>query len=51
MTIPDILCARFQVLTAESMKMAVFWVAVPCSLVEVCRRFRSACCLHQQGAV
>jgi hypothetical protein len=23
-----------------SMKMAVFWVFAPCSLVEVCRRFR-----------
>jgi hypothetical protein len=26
---------RFQVLTAVSMKMAVFWVVAPCSLVEV----------------
>jgi hypothetical protein len=30
-------------------KMAVFWVVVPCSLVEVYRRFRGACCLHHQG--
>jgi hypothetical protein len=30
---------RFQVLTAASMKMAVFWVVAPCSLVEVYRRF------------
>jgi hypothetical protein len=29
--------------------MAVFWVAAPCSLVEVFRRFRGACCLHHQG--
>jgi hypothetical protein len=36
---------RFQVLTAASMKMAVFWVVAPCSLVEVYRRFRGACCL------
>jgi hypothetical protein len=25
---------RFQVLTAVSLKMAVFWVVAPCSLVE-----------------
>jgi hypothetical protein len=43
----DILCykqeyslARFQVLTAASMKMAVFWDVAPSSLVEVYRRFR-----------
>jgi hypothetical protein len=29
--------------------MAVFWVVVPCSLVEVYRRFRGACFHHQQG--
>jgi hypothetical protein len=28
------------------MKVAVFWVVAPCSLLEVYRRFRSACCLH-----
>jgi hypothetical protein len=28
--------------------MAVFWVVAPCSLVEVYRRFRGACCLHHQ---
>jgi hypothetical protein len=27
------------------MKMAVFWVVVPYSPAEVCRRFRGACCL------
>jgi hypothetical protein len=37
---------RFEVIMAASMKMAVFWVVAPCSLVEVHRRFRSACCLH-----
>jgi hypothetical protein len=31
------------------MSMAVFWVVVPCSLVEVYRRFRGTCCLHHQG--
>jgi hypothetical protein len=34
---------------AAIMKMAVFWVVVPRSLVEVYRRFRGACCLHHQG--
>jgi hypothetical protein len=42
---------RFQVLTAASMKMAIFWAVAPCSLVEVYRRFRGACCLHHQGAL
>jgi hypothetical protein len=28
------------------LKMAVFWVVVPCRLVEVYRRLRDACCLH-----
>jgi hypothetical protein len=41
----------FEVLTAASVKMAVFWVVAPCSLVEVYRRFRGACCLHYQGDV
>jgi hypothetical protein len=26
-----------------------FWVGAPCSLVEVYRRFRGACCLQHQG--
>jgi hypothetical protein len=30
----------FEVLTAVSTKMAVFWVLTPCSLVEVYQRFR-----------
>jgi hypothetical protein len=29
--------------------MAVFWVVVRFSLVEVYRRFRGACCFHNQG--
>jgi hypothetical protein len=28
------------------MNMAVFWVAAPCSLVQVYRRFRGAWCLN-----
>jgi hypothetical protein len=31
------------------MKMAVFWVVAPYSLVEVYQRFRGPCCLHHQG--
>jgi hypothetical protein len=30
------------------MKMAVFWVVAPCSLVEVYQRFRGPCCLHHR---
>jgi hypothetical protein len=40
---------RFEVLTAASMKMAVFWVVAPRNLVEVYRRFRGTCCLHHHG--
>jgi hypothetical protein len=36
----------FQVLKAASMKMTVFWVVAPCSLVHVYRCFRGVCCLH-----
>jgi hypothetical protein len=39
----------FEVLTAVSMKFAVFWVVAPCSLVEVYQCFRGPCCLHHQG--
>jgi hypothetical protein len=35
--------------TNVNMKMAVFWVVAPCSLVEVYRRFRGACCVSHQG--
>jgi hypothetical protein len=30
------------------MKMAVFLVVAPCSLVEIYRCFRDACCFHHQ---
>jgi hypothetical protein len=33
------------------MKMTVFWFVASLILVEVYRRFRDACCLHDQGAV
>jgi hypothetical protein len=32
------------------LKIAVFWVVAPCSLVEVYQRFRGPCCLQRQGA-
>jgi hypothetical protein len=38
----------FEVLTAASMKMPVFWVVAPCNLVEVYQRFRGTFCLHLQ---
>jgi hypothetical protein len=31
-----------------AMKMAVFWVVAPCSLVEDYQHFRGACYLHHQ---
>jgi hypothetical protein len=42
-------CLGFEVLMVVSAKMTVFWVVVPCSLVEVYQRFRGLCCLHPQG--
>jgi hypothetical protein len=43
------LLVRFQLLTAASMKMTVFWDISPYSLVEVDRRFRDVYCLHHHG--
>jgi hypothetical protein len=37
--------------TMLHVKMAVFWVVAPCSLVEVYQRFRGPCCLHHQIAL
>jgi hypothetical protein len=42
---------RYQVLTAASMKMTVFWDIAPCRLAEIDRHFRGAYCLHHQGAL
>jgi hypothetical protein len=39
----------FEVLTAVSTKMAVFWVVAPRSVVEVYRHFRVPCFLRHQG--
>jgi hypothetical protein len=33
----------------KNTEQTAFWVVAPCSLVEVYRRFRDACCLHLQG--
>jgi hypothetical protein len=35
----------------SGLKMDVFWVVAPCSLVEVYQRFRGPSCLHHQGDV
>jgi hypothetical protein len=40
---------RFQVLMAATMMMTAFWSTVPCSLVEVDRRFRGAYGLHHRS--
>jgi hypothetical protein len=40
----------FEVLTAVSMKISVFWVVAPCSLVEVYQRFRGPCCPDDGGS-
>jgi hypothetical protein len=37
---------KFQVLTAASMNMTVFWDVAPCNLIKDYRRFRDAYCLH-----
>jgi hypothetical protein len=47
-TINFLLDVWLEVLTAVTMKMAVFWVVVPCRLVWVYRRFRGLYCLHHQ---
>jgi hypothetical protein len=39
----------FEVLTAVSKKMAVFWVVAPCCLVDVYQRLRGHYCLHHPG--
>jgi hypothetical protein len=43
------LLVGFQVLTATSIMLAVFWEVAPCGLVDTDRCFRDACCLHHQG--
>jgi hypothetical protein len=43
------LSVRFEVLTALSMQIAVFWDLATCSLVYIDRHFGGAYCLHHQG--
>jgi hypothetical protein len=40
---------RFQVLMVVSMKITVFWDVALCSLVEVYKHFRDACCPDDGG--
>jgi hypothetical protein len=40
---------RFQILTATSMNIAVFWNVATCILVDIYRRFRRSFCLRHQG--
>jgi hypothetical protein len=40
------LCAAVKI----CLKMSVFWVVAPCSVVEVYQRFGGACCLHRQDS-
>jgi hypothetical protein len=40
---------RFQVLTAASMKMSVFWDVPPCSLQGIDRSLRGSYCFHHQN--
>jgi hypothetical protein len=47
LTVPNM--ARFETLKATSMKMAVFWDAAPCSLVDAGRHFVRSYCLHYDG--
>jgi hypothetical protein len=47
MTLTKIGCiVGFEVLTAVSTNISVFWVVAPCSLAEVYQRYRGPCCLH-----
>jgi hypothetical protein len=34
---------------SSKLKVTIFWVCAPCSLVEVYRRFGGSCCLLHQG--
>jgi hypothetical protein len=46
---PPLLMSSSSCTSGYTLKMAVFWVVAPCSLVEVYQRFRGTCCLHHQG--
>jgi hypothetical protein len=49
-TIQAELLVRYQVLTAASVKVTVFWDIAPCSLVEIDRRFRRTIALMMMEA-
>jgi hypothetical protein len=38
----------FHVLTAVTIKSAIFWAVTPCSPLEIHRHFRGTCLLHLQ---
>jgi hypothetical protein len=42
-------CVRFEVLTAVTVKINVFWYVTPSGLVDYYRSFEEICCLHLQG--
>jgi hypothetical protein len=42
----DAVSSSDYIVSNDVMKMAVFWVVAPCSLVEVYWHFRGACCLY-----
>ncbi|KDR07272.1 hypothetical protein L798_03263 [Zootermopsis nevadensis] len=44
----DLIQVALEGLKAVSVKTAVFWVAAPCSLIEVYQHFRGPFCLHHQ---
>jgi hypothetical protein len=44
----DIIIEQFQRRNMQHQKMTVFWDVAPCSLLEIDRRFRGACCLHDR---
>jgi hypothetical protein len=46
--VTNIFSVRFQVLTAASMQFRDFCDVLPCSQIDVDRRFRGAWCLHHQ---
>jgi hypothetical protein len=39
---------RFELNTALTVKIIVFWDVLPCSLADHCQRFGETCCLHLQ---
>jgi hypothetical protein len=41
---------RSEFLTVTSMKMAVSWDGVPCTLLNADQHFREPYCLHRQGS-